>query len=290
MAAGGDSDIEILNDNVSANDIDNEIEIVPNPPPKPIMDLSSTQNDILTQIDYPSHSQSVVKSVTCNKRKIKFEQETESNKPPKKKQRVCESTDNKNVKQEKLRNSESIRQKKTKLNSEQLNSFKITSQHIGKVVKNPKSTLHFWSVYHGLNYWGKCLNSKCVAYTEPISVKGGFGIIEPIKEFDNGIIKCPGCSMIFDLRKIAIYKAKANVEYQRMNDTEITTKQVSVKNGDIYKFGEGNLKRGLDVKKRSQPLISRPALNLDINVSSNVRVVNTNTYRLLRFDVTRHRR
>ena len=49
-----DSDIEVLNDIVDTDD--DELEIIPNPSPSPIniLDLSSTQNDIPTDLDYPS--------------------------------------------------------------------------------------------------------------------------------------------------------------------------------------------------------------------------------------------
>ena len=251
MTTEADSDIEIIHcdncENIETNDGENEVEIIPNP-------SSCTM------------SRSVLIANNDKKRKMNFEQEDERIiQPPSKKPRISGSNHS-------ISNSQNEIFKLQSLNMSQQIMYNHKERKNKK--KKKKVSHDFWKVHFGLNYQGKCLNSECMAYMEPISIKRGFGNIEPLKDFDNGYMKCPGCSKIFDVQTIAIYKATGNVEYKSMDDMDIKTKQISVNGCDVYKFGKSKMINDSNGER--------------INNSSNVARKDKNGYKVLRFDVKRH--
>ena len=155
--------------------------------------------------------------------------------------------------------------------------------------KRNKNKIHFYKSYSGLSYEGKCSNIDCRAYLKPVTVKRGYGEkIEPIKDAEDGFMKCPGCSKIFELRTIKLRRCKGKIEYQLLNDEEITTKQVSVKRSDSLYFGE-IVKKGSDKININESNTKRKRKRKKENLTNRARCVAID-YKILQFNVKRHKK
>ena len=115
-------------------------------------------------------------------------------------------------------------------------------------------------------------------------------MIEPNEDFENECMKCLGCSAVFDLRAISLFQCAATVKYMKINDTETTTKQISVTGDDYFKFGMG-IWQGVDEKNQPQPIASRVVGSSQNASNRNVqrpRLRNDHQYPILKFDVKNH--
>ena len=165
-----------------------------------------------------------------------------------------------------------------------LKTINMEQRRSGRTKKSKKTKIDFFRIWPGLNYDGKCLNKDCVAYTEPISISRGFGLIEPNKDFENEFMKCPECQTLFDLRAISLCKCISNVEYQKMTNMKIMRKEISVLGDDYFKFGE-KIKKGLDQSNQVRAIASRIVVNSSNNDEQRTQIENQHQYPILKFDV-----
>lgn len=205
-------------------DEDSDLEIIPNPPTSNVtLDLSEIPDDPVPSAssqngNHPGYASSSTTPKCGLKRKIKIESVTPTE-PPTKKQRTDQCDGSKRVKVEMPALSPSIE-------GQSRRSWKTGS-----------NWYHFWSVKGGLNYSGYCMNSECVAVGEPITFHKGYGLVEPIKDVQNGILKCRGCSKIFELKSIDLYKADADMESMLFNQSTIKKERFTTEGKSILRLG-----------------------------------------------------
>ena len=233
---------------------DDDLEILPNPPEIVCtVDISEGQVDPLVVVTYRNQPASD-RDKTHNdrqSRKSKNDAPSQSSDEPPDKRRRLNSTGK----------SVDIRDRSTT----------TTAKH---------SIYRFWRALPGLNYGGKCLNPQCTAYGEPIQICRGFGVVEPIKDVQNGCIQCPGCSQSFVMWSITIYQADVNVEYRLKNETETKRDQAIACLDEMVSYGEsslyGDVPSGNGNHNGRNPVLE-----------SRQRFADTNLYELLKFDVGR---
>ncbi len=67
----------------------------------------------------------------------------------------------------------------------------------------------------------------------------GYGIIKPIFDTKQKIIKCPGCLSNFELKGIGLWRCSANVKYQLFDETQPKTKSFThIPEGSYIEFGD----------------------------------------------------
>ena len=79
-----------------------------------------------------------------------------------------------------------------------------------------KNGYFYYHVSPGLNYAGRCKESTCRAYTQPVIFQRRFGEkIDPIDEGFEKSIKCPGCKQPFELKTYFLYQCDCKIVYKK---------------------------------------------------------------------------
>eukprot|EP01084_Bolivina_argentea_P002866 5322_1 len=245
----------------SQNNEDSDLEIIPNPEPTTnIVDLS-TNDETVQSVIVDMNNEQQKRQQFSKKRSIDHvKEETIVNEPP--------------VKRRKLNNQPKQEQKEIVIKQKTASiSNKTKRQTVAK------SQFDYHTIYPGINYRGKCLNHACIAYNEPVTMKRGFGIFEPSKEFTS----CPGCTHAFKLRTIFLYKCVATIESRQLGETNVKRERVSANGHNIliYKYQSKEITRRVKVdpnKNSSNNSNSFRSTTNSQNESENV----------LKFNVERH--
>eukprot|EP01084_Bolivina_argentea_P002867 5323_1 len=167
-------------------DSDSDLEIIPNPEPTSnVLDLSADNDTVQSVIDDMKHEEQKRQQFSKKRPITTIKEETIVTEPSVKRRKINNQSNSipKQVKQEQK---EIVIKQKTASVSNQ------TKRTCGR------NSYHFYVVSAGINYGGPCLNHACIAYNEPVTMKRGFGIFEPSKEFTS----CPGCTHAFKLSTI----------------------------------------------------------------------------------------
>eukprot|EP00754_Rhynchopus_humris_P038653 Rhum_TRINITY_DN21268_c0_g1::Rhum_TRINITY_DN21268_c0_g1_i1::g.173581::m.173581 len=66
-------------------------------------------------------------------------------------------------------------------------------------------------VHSGVAYSGRCANKECKAYNGTVVCNRGRGCFVVNEDIMAGLVKCPACSLPFELVHVCLYQCKARV-------------------------------------------------------------------------------
>ena len=131
----------------------------------------------------------------------------------------------------------------------------VEQAYTGTAQENTDSPYLYYKIAPGLNYCGRCHNSKCDAHLQPVIMHRGFDFkIEPFNESSQNKIVCPGCKEPFELDEFTLFQCNATVKFKKTNDKDAKSLKFKPRGNKYIDLGK-NGQNGMSVKAGYEMLV-----------------------------------